>query len=93
MRLRAKVDANQKAIVAALRKCGCLVASLAAQGDGIPDLLVYIPRQARYLVMEVKNPNGRGRRLTEDQKRVHAVWPVEVVCSVEDALRVVGVEG
>lgn len=92
MRIRAKVDANQKAIVAALRKVGCLVASLAQVGAGIPDLLVFIPRDSRYVLMEVKNPKARPR-LTEDQKRVHAVWPVEVVCSVEDALRVVGVEG
>jgi hypothetical protein len=47
MRLRAKVDANQKSIVAALRKVGCLVASLAQVGAGIPDLLVFIPRDSR----------------------------------------------
>lgn len=90
MRRAARVDANQKVIVEALRKCGCLVASLAAVGNGIPDLLVYVPSNDRYLLIEVKNVNGRGNVLTELQKRVHGRWPVTVVCSPEDALRAIG---
>ena len=37
---RAKVDANQKVIVEALRAAGCFVQSLAGVGKGCPDLLV-----------------------------------------------------
>ena len=41
MRFAARVDGNQTAIVAALRKAGCNVLSLAAIGRGCPDLLVH----------------------------------------------------
>jgi hypothetical protein len=40
MRIRAKVDTNQKSIVAALRKCGFQVAHLHQLGKGVPDILV-----------------------------------------------------
>lgn len=40
MRRAARTDANQTAIVEALRKCGASVQSLAAVGKGVPDLLV-----------------------------------------------------
>jgi hypothetical protein len=42
-RRAAKVDANHSAIVEALRKVGCKVLSLAANGKGCPDLLVGVP--------------------------------------------------
>ena len=41
MRRAAKIDDNQAVIVKALRKAGCEVMSLAAIGNGCPDLLVY----------------------------------------------------
>lgn len=37
---RAKVDANQAAIVEALRAAGCFVTSLAGVGKGTPDIIV-----------------------------------------------------
>ena len=41
MRRAARIDDNQIAIVKALRKAGCSVLSLAAVGNGCPDLLVF----------------------------------------------------
>ena len=92
MRRAAKIDRNQPAIVAALRKIGCSVQSLAPIGDGCPDLLVWSPLRRELLVIEVKDgakPPSE-RRLTPDQVLWHANWkgPVHVVESVEDALRV-----
>jgi hypothetical protein len=66
----AKVDANQPAIVKALRDAGCKVQSLAKVGKGCPDLLVYVPGFG-LIVAEVKMP---GCWLNEAEKRWHAKW-------------------
>jgi hypothetical protein len=52
VRRRAKTDANQSAIVAALRDHGAFVQSLATIGDGCPDLLV--GWRGRIILMELK---------------------------------------
>lgn len=96
MRRAAKIDGTQTAIVDALRAAGCRVLSLAACGNGVPDLLVKHPvwcffSGERLILMEVKNPKGKGIALTERQVRFHAEWPVVVVTSVDEALRAVGV--
>lgn len=103
MRRAAKVDATQAAIVTALRAAGCKVLSLAALGNGAPDLMVYLPIPDRVeasfhwglfgrqiLLLECKNPKGRGTSLTPDQVKFHAEWPVTVVTTPEEALRAVG---
>lgn len=94
MRRAAKIDGNQTAIVAALRAAGASVQSLAAVGDGVPDLLVGFRGQT--LLVEVKDssqpPNKR--KLTPDQLEWHGAWrggPLAVVDGVEAALRVLGV--
>ena len=87
-----KVDANQAAIVEALRKCGCSVAVTSSIGGGFPDLAVGF-RRLNFL-LEVKD--GRkppsARKLTEAERIWHLTWRgrVEVVECVEDALKVVG---
>lgn len=94
MRRAAKIDGTQTEIVAALRQAGCKVLSLAACGKGVPDLLVYALNQLgdwELYLMEVKNLSGRGNKLTPDQVKFHAEWPVTVVTSVEEALAAVGV--
>lgn len=101
MRRAAKVDANQPAIIDALRRVGCSVQSLAAVGDGVPDLLVWSPRVG-LLLIEVKNPeehSGEVRRhpwraLTPDQVTFHRLWrgPIAIVWDVSEALRAAGVE-
>ena len=78
MKLRARVDKNQKYIVQCFRKLGCTVLSLHAVGKGCPDLLVCCQRQL-YLV-EVKDIGGK---LRESQKEFMQNWggPVYVVRS------------
>lgn len=94
MRRAAKTDANQAEIVKALRAAGATVQSLAAVGQGVPDLLVGIRGQT--LLIEVKDGKRppSERRLTPDQLEWHGAWrggAVAVVDGVEAALRVLGV--
>lgn len=94
MRRAAKIDANQTQVVEALRAAGATVQSLAAVGQGVPDLLVGF--QSKTLLMEVKD--GRKppsqRQLTEDQLKWHGAWrggPVAIVDGPDAALRMLGV--
>lgn len=94
MRRAARVDVNQPEIVKALRKVGATVASLAAVGDGVPDLLVGF--QGRTVLIEVKDGSKpkSARQLTDEQIEWHVVWkggPCVVAGSVEEALRAIGV--
>lgn len=96
MRRAAKIDDNQPAIVKALRAHGCDVASLAAVGNGCPDLLVsrpYYPRH--YYLLEVKDgaKPPSARELTPAQAKFHAEWgaPIHIVTSVDEALDAVGI--
>ena len=87
-RYAARVDANQRAIVRALRAAGCSVQSLATVGAGCPDLLV--GRTGSTYLMEVKIPMEKLNTLQRDW---HARWrgvPVDIVTSVDEALRAVG---
>jgi hypothetical protein len=91
MRYAKAVDANQAAIVTALRRAGALVQDLSAAGEGVPDLLVGWHRQ--FLLFEVKDGNKppSARALTGPQARFHVRWqgyPLHVVESVDEALRV-----
>lgn len=65
-----KVDANQQAVIDALRAAGVVVRSLAGIGGGLNDLLCAIP-EATFLI-EVKMP---GEMLTPAQKKWHAECP------------------
>ena len=65
----AKVDANQKSIVAALRKAGATVQHLHAVGKGCPDLLVGYKCE-NYLI-ECKLPGKNPNKL---QKEWHSAW-------------------
>ncbi len=93
MRRAAKIDDNQPEIVQALRKAGATVQSLAAIGDGCPDLLVGIG--GRTILMEIKDgtkPPSQ-QKLTPDQLTWHGAWQggtLQTVNDVEGALRVVG---
>ena len=68
MKRAAKVDANQKQIVTALRQAGCTVQSLATVGKGCPDLIVGC--QGRNFLLEIKDGSKppSARQLTEDQQ-------------------------
>ena len=95
MRRRGRVDANQKAIVAALRQVGASVQSLADIGHGCPDLLVGF--RGRTLLMEVKDGSKvkSARALTPDEEAWIAGWrgtPAFIVESVEQAVQTVTFE-
>ena len=90
----AKIDANQEAVVTALRAAGASVQSLAGVGKGVPDLLVGYKGQT--LLFEVKDgfKAPSARLLTEDQIRWHKSWKggaLAVVDSPDAALRMIGV--
>jgi hypothetical protein len=90
MRRRPRIDANHGEIVEALETAGAVVQSLAAVGDGCPDLLV--SRAGHMWLIEVKDgakvPSKRA--FTPDQVNWRSRWrgPVHVVTSCEEALAV-----
>jgi lambda repressor-like predicted transcriptional regulator len=59
-----RVDANQKQIVAALRKCGVFVADTSRLGGGHPDIICQV--FGRWVPVELKMP---GAKLTDDEVR------------------------
>jgi hypothetical protein len=80
------VDANHGAIVDGLRAAGCTVESLAAVGNGCPDLLCGVG--GHNVLIEVKVP---GERLNNVQKPWHAAWRgrAHIAYSLEQALAIV----
>lgn len=96
MRRAARIDENQPKIVEALRAHGCDVLSLAAVGNGCPDLLVARPYYPHHLsLLEIKNPDQdpNKRKLKPAQVKFHAEWkgPIHIVTSVDEALDAVGI--
>ena len=91
VRRRAAVDANQSAIVSALRKIGATVQPLHGVGEGCPDLVCGY--RGRNLMLEVKDGSKppSARKLTKDQVRWHEQWRghVCVVCNIEEAIAAV----
>lgn len=90
MRRAARIDANQDAVVSALRAAGARVLSLAPVGDGVPDLLV--GHRGRLMLLEVKDgaKPPSARKKTALQERFFAEWadlPVSLVDGPEAALR------
>lgn len=73
-----QVDANQTAVVAALRAAGATVQHLHAVGQGCPDLLVGCA--GRNYLVEVKDGARRPseQRLTPDQEVWHRTWRGQV---------------
>jgi hypothetical protein len=88
MKWAARVDANQPAIVKALREAGASVAPLHTVGGGVPDLLVGI--DGVNLLLEVKDGNKvpSARVLTPQQAEWHRTWAgqVTVANSIAEAL-------
>ena len=83
--MRAKnVDANQTAVVAALRAAGATVQHLHEVGAGCPDLLVGF--QGNNFLLEVKNL-AAGGSLNAEQVKWHREWRghVLVITSPEKA--------
>lgn len=80
------MDNNHAEIVAALRKAGCSVESLASLGKGRPDLLVGV--NGRNVLLEVKATKGSS---TSDQITWGASWKGQaaIVRSAEEAIQAV----
>lgn len=90
-RRAAKIDPNQPDIVRALRRAGAAVRSLAAVGDGMPDLAVGF-RGVNYF-LEVKDPeSSRGSDLTPKQEIFFNTWGGQraIVTSIAEALTAIG---
>lgn len=93
MRAR-KVDANQRAIVGALRAAGCSVFVTSDVGCGFPDLVVgrhnYRGGSFTYL-LEIKSSHKAS--LTAEQRRFRAEWRghYAIVWDVDTALIAVGI--
>jgi Holliday junction resolvase len=74
MRIRARVDANQKKIVAQLRGIGCSVLHTHQLGKGAPDIIVGYNFN-NYLI-EIKDgskPKAQ-QKLTPDEVRFQSEW-------------------
>lgn len=85
MRFRARVDANQREIVDALRRAGRSVLPTHQLGRGFPDLIVGFRK--RNFLIEIKTDKGK---LTDDQKEIAEVYrgTILVVRTAEEAIRV-----
>jgi len=87
MRRAARIDDNHSAIVAMLRRMGAKVQSLAAVGDGCPDLLVGVDGENYLFEVKDGNKSPSRRRLTSAQLTWHENWrgQVDVLISEKDA--------
>lgn len=87
MKMRGRIDSNQREIVVALRKAGCGVQILASVGNGCPDLVA--ARAGKTVMLECKSRDGE---LTDDQERWHSRWPgaIAIVRTPAEALRAMG---
>jgi len=86
----ARIDTNHKEIVAALRKAGASVVSLASMKHGCPDLLVGYGNET--MLMEIKK--DAKAKFTPDQLQFMANWrggSISRVDSVDAAIRALGI--
>ena len=84
-----KVDDNQAEIVKALRACGVSIQDTSAVGKGFPDLV--ISYQGRNHLVEIKNPEARGKQ-NPRQMKFMTEWnaKIHIVTNVSEALAVIG---
>lgn len=69
-----RVDANQAALVALLRKIGFKVLILSSVGDGVPDLLVGLNGKLRFCEVKDGRKPLSAQKLTPDQEAFFAKW-------------------
>lgn len=91
MRRSARVDDNQAAVVAALRKIGASVQSIAVVGQGCPDLLVGLSGVNHVLEVKDGSKYPSQRRLTKHEEHWVTNWRgrVVVVNNAEEAIAAV----
>lgn len=89
----AKVDGNHAQLVKLWRDMGAVVWDLSGVGHGIADVL--LGWRGKWTAVEIKNPEGRGRKLTPPQILLHAEihragLPLVVVTNETEALAILG---
>lgn len=74
MRIKARVDGNQKEIVTKLRKIGCSVLHTHQLGKGAPDIIVGY--NLRNYLIEIKDGTKSisQQKLTKDEVKFQAEW-------------------
>lgn len=77
-----RTDSNHQAIGNALRRLGFSVLDLSRVGGGCPDYLVHLGQF--WALVEVKTEKGKLRR---EQLEFQQTWPVTVVRTLEDVVR------
>lgn len=87
MRKYGKIDANQPGTVDLLRSSGWSVHITSSLGGGFPDLVC--ARGGFTAVVELKNLEGKGMRLSLDEQAFSNVWKgvYIIATSPADALR------
>lgn len=87
-----KADANQSAVVAALRAAGARVLDIHTVGKGAPDLVVGF--RSKLWLLEVKDGTKvkSARKLPPAELEFHRLWDgyVHVVNSEREALELIG---
>jgi Holliday junction resolvase len=91
LRLKARIDGNQKKIVEQLRRCGYAVLHLHQIGKGCPDIMV--GANNRNFLFEIKDeskPKSQ-KKLTEHEEKFFQTWTgqVSVIESIEDAVHII----
>jgi hypothetical protein len=93
VRLKARIDANQPAVVKAFRDLGYIVAHTHQLGSGFPDIVIskLLPSKHRFTAcIEIKD--GRkpksSQKLTPDEQEWHKAWQGElaIITSIDDVL-------
>tara|TARA_R110000787_G_scaffold105550_1_gene212956 strand:- start:887 stop:1174 length:288 start_codon:yes stop_codon:yes gene_type:complete len=74
MRIKARVDSNQKDIVSQLRKIGCSVLHTHQLGKGAPDII--IGYNSRNYLVEIKDGSKplSQQKLTKDEVKFQSEW-------------------
>jgi Holliday junction resolvase len=94
MRVRGRIDDNQKEVVSQLRKLGVSVAITSMLGKGFPDLV--LGHQNKNYLIELKDGNKTKSRktLTEDEEKFFNDWrgQVDKCESLDDICRIIGIK-
>lgn len=92
MRRAGRTDANQSAVVDALRRLGCSVAITSGAGNGLPDIIC--GWRGINLLIEIKDQDKvpSAKKLTPAEAHFVANWkgrPVKIIESPEEAVNYV----
>ncbi len=94
MRVRGRIDDNQKEVVSQLRKLGVSVAITSMLGKGFPDLV--LGHQNKNFLIELKDGSKTKSRktLTEDEEKFFNDWrgQVDKCESLDDICRIIGIK-